>query len=183
MSLWPAGGWATRRGAEEAGTGGRWSAGRTDEGSPLRRREPGRDVFPPSLPAFAALKTADIVDDRTPTTRYEGADWVAQNINGKEDRRSVASIGGTAKGWSEIACVLEITRIYSSSTCASLVIPLTARRMRLRSRLVDEICCFNCSLKAAVLRKYRSWATRRHGGSEKNMCGDRGGRFFSPSAP
>ncbi|RWW13574.1 hypothetical protein GW17_00022694 [Ensete ventricosum] len=47
--------------------------------------------------------------------------------------------------------------------------------MRLRSRLVDEICCFNCSLKAAVLRKYRSWATRRHGGSEKNMCGDRDG--------
>lgn len=52
-------------------------------------------------------------------------------------------------------------------------------RMRLRPRLFDEICCcFNCSLKAAVLRKYRSWTTRRHGGSEKNMCGARGGTLF-----
>lgn len=84
-----------------------------------------------SLPRYQALLhlkrysgAADIVDDRTPTTRSEGADWMAQNIYGKEDRRSVASVTGAAKGWSEIGCVLEITSIYSSSACESLVIPL-----------------------------------------------------------
>lgn len=84
-----------------------------------------------SLPRYQALLhlkrysgAADIVDDRTSTTRSEGADWMAQNIYGKEDRCSVASVTGTAKGWNEIACVLEITSIYSSSTGESLVIPL-----------------------------------------------------------
>ncbi|CAD5163979.1 unnamed protein product [Musa acuminata subsp. malaccensis] len=84
-----------------------------------------------SLPRYQALLhlkrysgAADIADDRTSTTRSEGADWMAQNIYGKEDRCSVASVTGTAKGWNEIACVLEITSIYSSSTGESLVIPL-----------------------------------------------------------